>query len=496
MQLKSVSVFAIALAMLLSVTAPASAIITARDSFEDYTAGDQLHTLDGGYGFSGAWDVADAARRPEVTIVSGGLSYSAGDISIDGGANALQYAATEGGITVLTSRELPATSDTVYFSLLYQQSVQVGDVDFSQIGLESSAGGNPRVTALDRNDNYQLRSTTSAANSVDTGIASTTGQTSLLVVKASKTGGSSTYNDLTMWVDPTSTFEGLNTASATSSVNSGLNLSSAAFLSVRKAFQESGDTFLIDNVVVGDSFADVVANPDFFTPVMISTGDGNGADARLQSGASADTNFGATTTLDIKNTTDPAFQRKGIFRFDISGLTPQQISEAVLELTVDGFLGNSSSDEWIFDIYGLNDGHPGEGWDENAVTWNNAPGNDTASGNGVLAGDVFGGDALGSFSVLGQGVTGTKVGINSNDFADLLAFLQSDTDGQVSFLLTRRQSEQQGDSNVVHRFYTHENSAETGPKLMLTLYSPVPEPASASLMLLSGLALLRRRRAA
>ena len=247
-------------ALLLCGASEAYCATLAAEDFEDYAAGGQIHGLSGGQGFTGAWDVPVAARRPEFTVVNGGLNYSNGGITINGGDRAAQYAATESGIAILGGRSFPAQSSAIYLSFLYNQSVENGNDDFMQLGFDTAPGNNPRVTALDRNGEFQLRSTTSAANSVGTGVTSTPGETFFLVLKAEKTGGSSTYNDLTLWVDPDSSSELDNIASATTTVNSGLDLSGSAAFVIRKAFQESGDTFLIDQIRIGDSFSDVASS--------------------------------------------------------------------------------------------------------------------------------------------------------------------------------------------------------------------------------------------
>lgn len=249
----------IASALLLFNVALVDGATLAEEDFESYTAGSQVHGLNGGAGFTSAWNVPSAARRPEFTIVNGGLNYSGGSLVVNGGNRAAQYLATEGGIAILAGRDLPAQSGAIYLSFLYSQSNEIGDDDFMQFGFDTSATS-PRVSALDRNGEFQVRSTTSAGNSVGSGVSSDAGDTYFVVLKADKTGASVTYNDLMLWVDPLSSDEGANPALAVSTVDSGLDLSGAAAFAIRKAFQESGDTFLIDQIRIGQTFADVTAN--------------------------------------------------------------------------------------------------------------------------------------------------------------------------------------------------------------------------------------------
>lgn len=229
------------------------------DDFETYGSGVQLHNLNGGSGFTGAWNVT-SPRRPEVTVLGSGLNYSNGSLTFNGGNRSLQYAATEGGISAMISRAIPSQSGTVYYSFLYNNTVDSGDNDFLQLGLDNSSLPNPRVSALDRSGNFQSRLTTSAGNSNDSGIATTTAETFFVVVKAEKTGGSGNYNEISLWVNPTSQVEGDNTPAVTGGpLNSGLG--NASFFAVRKAFQEAGDTAVVDEVRIGDSFFDVTGLP-------------------------------------------------------------------------------------------------------------------------------------------------------------------------------------------------------------------------------------------
>jgi hypothetical protein len=237
------------------------------DGFEDYNVGDELHSLNSGSGWSGAWNVTDSPRRPETTIINGGLGYAAGDISINGGSRALKYVASEGGISVLADRQMPAQTGTVYLSFLYQSFNTDGD-DFIQAGFANGSNTNPLVTALDRDSELQVRSGTAGGSFA--GSNSNDFETFFMVLRAEKTGASSTYNDIDLYLNPTSATEGLNTSTSVTS-NSGLDLSSAAFLAIRKAFQESGDTMLFDEFRIGTTFEDVIVSPAGTPPAQQMT---------------------------------------------------------------------------------------------------------------------------------------------------------------------------------------------------------------------------------
>jgi hypothetical protein len=82
----------------------------------------------------------------------------------------------------------------------------------------------------------------------------------------------------------------------------------------------------------------------------------------------------------------------------------------------------------------LNDGDAGESWSESGITWNNAPANVTASGSGLDPARVT---YLGSMVTQGRLEAGAPVSLAS---AALDAFLRADTDGKVSFVITRETS--------------------------------------------------------
>jgi autotransporter-associated beta strand protein len=242
--------------------------VLAYDGFEDYAAGVGLEDaadvgLNGGSGWTNEWAVRDNARRADVTIASDGLSFNNSTFDIDGGDRALQYAATDTEATGIIFRQFGATaSETIYLSFLYQNSADVGSVsassnDFIQIGLDNNNDANPLISALDRNTEFQLRSTSGSGVNAPTGITSAVGETYLVVLKATKTGANPTYNQIELFVNPDSLTEP-GTANAITTVDSGLNLSTSAFFALHKAFQENGDTYLVDEIRIGETWNDAL----------------------------------------------------------------------------------------------------------------------------------------------------------------------------------------------------------------------------------------------
>ena len=225
-------------------------------------------------------------------------------------------------------------------------------------------------------------------------------------------------------------------------------------------------------------------------PLVLTTASGTkGADAFVQFGAGT-TNYGGASDLTIKygGNDTAGTNRKAYVRFDLSELN-FPISDASLTLAVginNGGSTNTTPQNFTLNLYGLNDGTTagadvlGEDWDESTITWNNGPANIVAgegAGNSVKTGTgtADGGEAvlIGSFSVTSEQTTGSIVIAASGP--DLVNFLSADTDGQVTFIITRTgwtsnggtPNPSQGGSNLTFR--SKENTTNhQAPTLTLT----------------------------
>jgi guanylate kinase len=81
------------------------------------------------------------------------------------------------------------------------------------------------------------------------------GETALLVVKAEKINGSDQYNSVTIYANPISMEETAN-KSVKHDQNSGMK--TIKRLSLRKAFTEKGDVFVVDAIRIGSTFESVL----------------------------------------------------------------------------------------------------------------------------------------------------------------------------------------------------------------------------------------------
>ena len=155
---------------------------------------------------------------------------------------------------------------------------------------------------------------------------------------------------------------------------------------------------------------------------IITTAHGNGADASVigENNGSQNNNYGSDTVLTAQDYT-AASSWLTVLRFDISD-SPDVISGSMLDLT-----RFSTFNTGNYRIHGLNDGENADNWGESTITYMNAPGLTFA---GVGRDDVD----LTKAPLLGMGSAATVS--QSFSGAALDAFLNADTDGLVTFILT------------------------------------------------------------
>ncbi|MFH1715883.1 MAG: DNRLRE domain-containing protein [Planctomycetota bacterium] len=150
------------------------------------------------------------------------------------------------------------------------------------------------------------------------------------------------------------------------------------------------------------------------------------ADAYIRGSANADINYGTATGLLIKNNNGGDNDRKVYMRFDVAGT----IMEASLDLTVstnnEGG-GGTTPQTFTVEVYGLAESLD-HTWIETEITWNNAPGNNTANHDFTEEATM-----LGSF-IVDQTPAGDTVSFSDPALVD---FINADTDNQITLLLRR-----------------------------------------------------------
>ena len=137
----------------------------------------------------------------------------------------------------------------------------------------------------------------------------------------------------------------------------------------------------------------------------------------------ANSNFGDADAITVKAWGNGP-NRKAYVKWDISSIT-DWVSTARVQLQnqFDSIIVGGQA----LDAYLLNDGDAGEGWDETALTWNNAPANDTASGVGFTAAATF----LGQIPGVEPIRTGRLLTLSNQALIDAI---NNDTDGNLTLM--------------------------------------------------------------
>ncbi len=221
---------------------------------------------------------------------------------------------------------------------------------------------------------------------------------------------------------------------------------------------------LINKLVYSLIAASLILFTHLTGAVVITTADGNGADAHVVSNTPND-NFGDVEFVAVKNDSGNNIDRKGYFRFDLSNLGT--VSDGSLNLVYVNQTGASAIPS-TYNIYGLIDGDTGELWDESGITWNNAPANITGSGNAF---DNARATLLGMFSInVTTAVFGDVITITTPEIS---SFLQADTNQMVTFMVSRNQL------NFANEWFSSKESLDFGPAFVdvSTAAGPVSVPA-------------------
>ncbi|MEQ8848682.1 DNRLRE domain-containing protein [Botrimarina sp.] len=204
----------------------------------------------------------------------------------------------------------------------------------------------------------------------------------------------------------------------------------------------------------------------------------------------ADSNRNGNDEMNARTDLDGDDNDVILLRFPTAGL-PAGVSDVSLNLF---WQRNDSSTANELKLYGLNESDPDETlWDEETVTYNNAPGlipdgvDPTAELGGGASFDEIQDLDVANLTLLVASQPYGPQEINepySFSSAALDAFLNADTNGEVTFLILRANESTSGNQA---RFWPK----ESGPGATLTF---VPEPGTAGLVLLAGLAAVRRSR--
>lgn len=215
------------------------------------------------------------------------------------------------------------------------------------------------------------------------------------------------------------------------------------------------------------------------------------ADAYIRSGTSADTNFGSETSLILRGD-GPSDSFKAYFSADFGSelSVGESFSSSSFSVTTNSLSQGAAT---TLVLYGIVDN--ADSWTEGAITWNNAPKNDTSSGQSVLATGTVELATL-SIPALASSTTYTLSDARIDDYlnwtvgniAGSYGFGAS-SDNIATFILTST-----GGGNMV-RLLSSQGSGISNPSIN---YTAVPEPsqfgAAIGLLALASCAFHRRRK--
>lgn len=254
----------------------ARADVIASDNFESYPAGAQLEDgpngsegvgLNGGTGFTGPYNVINNSLKSNVTVQPQSLQYTSGSLIVSGGAQAsVMSDAANGTASGLYTRPFAAQDGPVYVGFLFRtNNPSATSEDFIQVGFSDVATGEPKGSVGINNNAagngpppmFFARVPAGVAGHAQAPDVATEDTTYLVVGKFSKASGSATYNRVDLYLNPTSAEEPL-TATAFREALAGQGAPSISNFIVRTARLEAGDVYLIDNVMIGTTFADAV----------------------------------------------------------------------------------------------------------------------------------------------------------------------------------------------------------------------------------------------
>lgn len=206
-----------------------------------------------------------------LNVVSGGLDYNNGSVSIPGGTQSVQFTSSTGAVTTPLSRNLSSTIGGAGINLYERIVINIapgtgggGSYAALTIGLADSTGhlSYNRTAGVGFNPgsdgggqfsaNAAYFYTNAYANS-NVSIATSPG-THLLVAEFVSNGdpGGNKYNTVNFFLDPTSTSQGTPIATATSGDSYG------NFSVFGMGIANLSGSLQFDSVAVGTSFADVV----------------------------------------------------------------------------------------------------------------------------------------------------------------------------------------------------------------------------------------------
>ncbi len=260
------AMFAAALSPFMANVPDAHATPIASESF-NYPVG-ELNTQNGGTGFSNAWTAVVA--NSEVIDPGTPLSYSAGPIDISGGNRTASF---DGSVNSVASRTLSGNqTGDFYFSFLLQFNGTADATNrFFLLGFNgrttsNSTAESPGVGAAINNtggDDFLIRQNieNGGGGSTSGGGTMSANATYFMVGKLVKNIGTSRYDHIDLWINPSTDTEPAATMNATFTDGAAL-ASTVTGIRFRTSSVTGGNPYRFDELRIGTTWSDVVVVPE------------------------------------------------------------------------------------------------------------------------------------------------------------------------------------------------------------------------------------------
>ena len=253
-------------AIALSVLSPlASAAIVASDDF-NYAEG-ELNTQNGGAGWLGAWTAATAITQvvdPDVDLGSGNALSIIGTSNTSGASTGNNSAAVQRTlsptfsgnelfVSFLFQLDSGALTNNDFLGLWFNDNSTTARSDLTNrpnIGIKANGGSGT-------NDIFVRTTGTEGSFALDSDIGSSTRVTYQIVGRLWRTAAGN-YSNFDLWLNPL--FADLGSPDASFAGNAGI--SAVTSVGFRTANLDTGDTLLIDNLILATNWNDVVAAPN------------------------------------------------------------------------------------------------------------------------------------------------------------------------------------------------------------------------------------------
>lgn len=312
----------------------------------DYATG-SLESQGGGSGWSAASVWTTHSGNP-AQVTAAGLADPGGGLPVGGGAAEMNGS----GSLYSQSRDMDAVlgaeGTTAWVSFLLKADV----TGVGGISLELGDSADDTVTIGISNDDFLLtRNRSMVGASYITDVVSD-GQTYLLVAKLEFAAGDDT---VTLYVDPTAGLSGPDSAQTAQLSSADLG----TFTEVGMVGGFTGNTTTVDEIRIGDSFADVAPAELSLSPVQ---------DTYIYNANPAD-NYGGDSVLRLYESGGGYGDGRSLLQFDLDSLpVGATVTGATLQMEAVGKSNSGSSDIHVFAVT--------EAWDEGSggvadATWNN-----------------------------------------------------------------------------------------------------------------------------